>query len=642
MLENIRESSQGMTAKIILGLVILTFALAGIGSYTNSVDTSVATVNGVKISQQEFDKAYQAQRSRMAQQFGDMFETLSNDSNYMANFRQGVLDSLINERLIDQNAESLAIRVSDERLKLTIRQMPEFQVDGVFDNNRYLAIINQAGFFQSSDFRDYLRVEMTRRQLSQALISTEFNLPYQEKLQLELQNQTRDIRFATISSKQFEAEVEVTEEEINTYYQANKIRFENKEQVKVDYIYLTVADIAKNIKVTDEDITKYYQDNIANFTQEEQRRVSHILIEFTEGDNDSEEGAKAKAEMVLTRISQGEDFATLAKELSNDTFSGENGGDLDFIETGVMEPSFDDAAFELAVVGDVTGLVKTSFGYHIIKLTELNKEVIQSLADVKTELKDKVSNEKAQEEFYAQTQEMARVSFEFPDSLEDAASEVNTPIETSTFLSNSAVNTTNKAPFNNPKVLEVAFSDLVLQDNLNSDVIELSDNEALVLRLNTYKEASVKPLAEVEDNIKSILVSQKSTEEAQKTIQALLVQFKAGNDITEELTKNYVSFTTKENVGRYSADLDQSITREAFVLPHPAEGTISASIVSLSNGDLALVEVQSVKVIDSVSNPQLAQQQTSQLAQSAYKSYVESLKVNAEITYGKVAETTNY
>jgi peptidyl-prolyl cis-trans isomerase D len=284
---------------------------------------------------------------------------------------------------------------------------------------------------------------------------------------------------------------------------------------------------------------------------------------------------------------------------------------------------------------------------------------------------------------------MARVSFEFPDSLEDTASEVNIPVSTSAWLSNSASNT---APFNDPKVLEVAFSDLVLEESLNSDVIELSDRAAIVLRLNTYKEADVKPLTEVEDNIKAILVSQKATEKAQNTIEALLVQFKAGNDITTQLTKNYMSFTTKENIGRYSADLDQSITREAFVLPHPTEDTISASIVPLSNGDLALVEVQSVKenvarystdldqsitreafvlphpaegtisastvalsngdlalvevqavnVIDSIANPQLAQQQTSQLAQSAYKSYVDSLKVGAKITHGKVAEPANY
>lgn len=520
--------------------------------------------------------------------------------------------------------------------------MPEFQVDGIFDNNRYLAIINQSGFFQSSNFRDYLRVEMIRRQLSQALVSTEFNLPYQEKLQLDLQNQTRDIRFATISAKQFESEIDVSEEEIKSYYQANQIRFENKEQVKVDYIRLTVADIAKNIQVSDEDVASYYQDNIASYTQAEQRRVSHILIEFTEGDSNSEATAKTKAETVLTRISQGEDFAALAKELSNDTFSGENGGDLDFLETGVMEPSFDEAAFALTAVGDITELVKTSFGYHIIKLTELKLQVIQSLAEVELDLRTKVSNEKAQDKFYIQTQEMARVSFEFPDSLEDAANEVSTTIETSTWLSNSGQSTDNKAPFNDPKVLEAAFSDLVLQDELNSDIIELNDDEAIVLRLNTYQEANVKPLVEVQTQIAATLVAQKATEKARSTMQALLVEFKAGKDITEQLTKNYVSFTVKENVARYSTDLDQSITREAFVLPHPAEGTISASTVALSNGDLALVEVQAVNVIDSIANPQLAQQQTSQLAQSAYKSYVDSLKVGAKITHGKVAEPANY
>ena len=638
MLEDIRESSQGLTAKIILGLIILTFAVAGIGSYTNSVDTSVATVNGEKITQQEFDKAYQAQRNRMAQQFGEMFETLSNDSAYMANFRQGVLDNLINEKLIDQNAQDLAIRVSDERLKETIRKMPEFQIDGVFDNNRYLAIINQAGFYQSSNFRDYLRVEMTRRQLSQALVATEFNLPYQETLQQNLQNQTRDIRYATISSKLFEPGIDVSEEEIKNYYQANQVRFENKEKVKVNYIRLSVEDIAKTIEVSDEEVAAYYQDNIASYTQPEQRRISHILIEATEDDSDSEATAKAQIESILARLIQGEDFAELAKELSNDTFSGENGGDLEYLELGVMEQAFDDAALALTNVGDITEIVKTSFGYHIIKLTELKPEVIQSLAEVKSELIEKVSNEKAQDKFYLQTQEMARVSFEFPDSLDDAANAVQANVETSSWLSHSG----NAAPFDNDKVIEAAFSDLVLQDNMNSDVIEVSDSVSVVLRLNSYQEANVKPLSEVEGQIKSMLVSQKATEKAQQTIDELLVQYKAGNDISELLTKNYASFTTKKNVARYSADIDQSITREAFVLPHPTEGALSVSTVALSNGDLALIEVQAVNVNTESVNPQLAQQQTSQLAQSAYKSYVDALKIGAKITRKKVSESTSY
>lgn len=633
MLEDIREKSQGLTAKIILGLIILTFAVAGVGSYTNSVDTSVATVNGEAISQQAFNKAYQAQRGRMAQQFGEMFDTLSNDANYMANFRQGVLDNLINEKLIDQNSDALAIRVSDLRLKETIRKMPEFQVDGAFDNNRYLAIINQAGFFQSSDFRDYLRVEMTRRQLSQALIATEFSLPYQEKLQLALQNQTRDIQFATVSAEQFKATIELTDEEVNSYYLANQARFQNKEQVKVDYISLNVADLAKDIEVSDQDVASYYQENAASYTEAAQRRISHILIEFND-ENADDEAAKIQAQAVLTRLEQGEDFAALAKEVSNDTFSGENGGDLEWLEPGVMEESFDEAALGLTNVGDISQLVKTSFGYHVLKLTDYKEEVVQALADIQSELRSKLSNDQAQEKFFTLQQEMARISFEFPDSLEDAAAEVNVTIQTSPWLLRAG----NTAPFDQAKTIEAAFSDIVLQDNMNSDLIEVNDDVAIVLRLNTFQEANVKPLAEVEAQIKDILVNQKATEKAQQTVDSLLADFNAGTDISTQLTAFNTSFVSKEKVTRYSPEIDQSISRAAFVLPHPVSDVISASTVALSNGDLALVEVTAIGVNETAANPNLAQQQTSQLAQSAYQSFVNSLKVGAEITRKQVAE----
>ena len=629
MLEDIREKSQGLTAKIILGLIILTFAVAGVGSYTNSVDTSVATVNGEAISQQAFNKAYQAQRSRMAQQFGEMFDTLSNDPSYMANFRQGVLDNLINEKLIDQQSHDLAIRVSDSRLKETIRTMPEFQVDGSFDNNRYLAIINQAGFFQSSDFRDYLRVEMTRRQLSQALVASEFSLPYQEKLQLNLQNQTRDIRFATISTEQFKAGIEVTDEEINNYYLANQSRFENKEQVKVDFISLKVADIAKDIVVTDNDINNYYQENLSSFTQPAERRISHILIEYTDNDD-----AEAKAKDILARLEQGEEFALLAKELSDDTFSGENGGDLEWLESGVMEQAFDTAAGALTKINEISSLVETSFGYHILKLTDFKPEVTSTFDSVKAELKTKLSNEQAQDKFYALQQEMAQISFEFPDSLEDAALQVGVTIQTSPWLLRNG----NQSPFDQSKVIDAAFSEMVLQDNMNSDLLEVSDELAMVLRLNTYQEANVKPLEEVSVQIKDILVNQKATDKTQQTADSLLADFSAGKDITDRLTALNASFKDQKALERYGSQVDQSISRAAFVLPHPSSGVVSASTVALSNGDLALVELINVAVNDAKANPNIGQQQTSQLAQSAYQSFVNSLKVDAEISRKVVAE----
>ncbi len=633
MLENIRENSQGAIAKVILGLVILTFAVAGIGSYTNSVDTSVAEVNGEKISKQAYDQAYQSQRRRVKQQYGEMFDTLAANASYMANFRQDVLESLVNEKLINQSANNLGLRVSDERLKTTIRNMAEFQIDGVFDNNRYLAVINQSGFFQSSDFRDYLRVEIIRRQLSQALVATEFDLPYQEDLLQQLQNQKRDIRFAKVSAEQFKSTVSVTDDEIKTYYQSNQNRFENQEQVKVNYVALNVNDITTDVAVTEKDINTYYQDNIDNYTQAEERRVSHILIEF----GDDEAAAKNKAESLLTRVKQGEDFATLAKEFSADTFSAEKGGDLEWIEKGVMDDAFDQGAFTLTQVGQVSDVVKSSFGFHIIKLTELKAEKITPLAQLHDKLKAKLAKEKAQDKFFELQQKLAQVSYEYPDSLDDAANSINGKVMTSIWLKRSG----NKAPFDDKKITDAIFSDVVLTEGLNSDVIELNDNLAIVVHLNEYQQAKVKPLSEVKEQIKAILVAEKATTETATKVDELLIALKAGKDIKDQLAAIHASFESKTDVPRYGAKIDNAITKAAFVLPYPIEGKVSASTTTLANGDLAVVELLAVKKGKSVANADLAKQQTSQLAQSAYKNYIDTLKAEAKITRRSLQAPTN-
>lgn len=634
MLENIRENSQGLVAKIILGFIILTFAVAGIGSYTNSVDTSIAEVNDVKITQVSFDKAFQQQRNRMAQQYGEMFETLASDPTYMANFRNGIVDNLINQELIDQAANDMSIRVSDEQIKKTIREMPEFQVEGTFDNNRYLAMINQAGFYQSSDFRDYLRVEMTRRQLSQALVATEFSLPYQEKQVMALQNQKRDLRYATIKSEQFAESVSVSDEEILQYYQANQSRYQNAEKVKVDYIVIDVNEIAKNITVSEQELQEYYQSNIANYRQEEQRRVSHILIE-NEGD---EAAAKAKIENIQTRLANGEEFAALAEELSADVFSGENGGDLEWIERGAMDEAFDDAAFALTEVGEVSDVVETEFGLHLIKLTALEDEQVKPFSEVAEELRLTVSQEKAQDKYFELQQRAAELSFEVPDSLEDAAAAIDVEVQTSDWLTKAS----NTAPFDNPKAIDAAFSSLVLEERLNSDIIEVNDSLALVLRVNEYQAANVKPLNEVKATINETLTAQKAQAQAQTAADELLASLTAGEAVEEKLSAYQTNFEEQKDVGRYGNGLDANLVREAFKLPHPNDDNISATTVNLTSGDFAVVNVTAVKESEETQTaPRLAEQLTQQLAQSAYASYVESLRAEANITRRSSIQASN-
>lgn len=624
MLENIRESSQGLTAKIILGLVILTFALAGVGSYSNSTDTSVADVNGEKITQQDFNKAYQTQRNNLQQQFGEMFDNLAADKTYMANFRNSVVDNLINQRLVDQNAYNLALRVSDKRIKETILNMPEFQIDGVFDNSRYLALLNQAGFYQPSDFSDYLRLEMNRRQLTQSLVLSDFVLPYQKTMIAKLENQKRNIRYASVALEQFKGDVEVAEDEIKRFYQENSMRFMNEEQVKVNYITLSADDIAKNITVSDEEINTYYLENIKNYQTDEQRKISHILIEF----ESDELNAKEQAESILAKVKAGESFSELAKEFSNDTFSAENGGDLDWLERGSMDEVFDEQAFNLAKIGDVSDVVKTEYGFHIIKVTDIKPQETKTLKDAYAELTSSISKQKAQEEFFILQQEMARISYEFPDSLDDAAESIGTEVLVSPWISKNG----GTGVFENRKVIETVFSDLILNEQLNSDVIEISDTLAVVVRLNEHQKANVKPLTEVAGNIKAMLISEKAKTKAETEVTALLQQLSAGEDITEKLSALSNGFETKSDVTRKSVDIERLLIEKAFTLPHPIEGSISAGIANLNNGDFAIVEVESVIEEEGQIDDKSEQQHVNQLSQSAYLSYVALLKAKASIT----------
>ncbi|WNC73520.1 SurA N-terminal domain-containing protein [Thalassotalea psychrophila] len=625
MLERIREGSSGITAKVILGLVIATFVFAGVGSYTNSVDTSAATVNGEKISQQKFDQAYQNQRNRMEQQYGEMFAQLAGNDMYMQSMRSNVLENLINEELLDQNARELNIRISDQQIKESILAMQEFQVDGVFNNDRYLMVINQAGFYQPSAFRDYLRVDMARRQLMQSIMATEFSMPYQQDLAVKLTNQTRSIRYATIIAEQFKATAEVTDEEINQYYQENQPRFATQEQVKVEYISLDMDNLKKDVVVEDSEVQAYYDDNLSSYSTIERRRASHILIEF--GDDDG--AAEQQANDILAKVNAGDDFAALAKEFSADTFSGENGGDLDWFEQGAMDVEFDKAVFALTKENNLSEVVKSDFGFHIIKLTDIEEISTKAFADVKAEILEQLTNDQALEVYYDLQTQMAEVAFESPDSLEEAAAVINAEIKTSNWLTRG----NNAAPFNSD-VVEVAFSDVVLLDNMNSDVVEVApDQLAMVVRLSEHQDATTKPLTEVSGQIKVQLVNNKASLAAQQASEELLTKVLAGDDVTAELAATGSSFVAADNITRNGAEVSTNVAKQAFTLAHPTEGQVSAASSVMLSGDYAVVELLSVtEGVAGDADANVEQQQAMAVSQAVFEGYIANLKEKAEIT----------
>jgi peptidyl-prolyl cis-trans isomerase D len=625
MLEKIREGSQGFTAKVILGTVILTFALAGIGSYLGNTSTPpAATVNGEEITQTAFDQKYQSNRARMEQQFGQMFAQLAADETYMRNFREGVLDQLVSEELQSQLADSMGMYTSDNEIIDTIRNMPEFQVDNKFDNERYRTVLRQVGY-QTSSFRDYLRVENTRRQMSQAIAGTDFSLAFEVNTHAQLDKQTRDMEYVVFKQADYKEQVELSDEAKKTYYLSHLDNYETQEKVSVQYVEIKMADLMKDIAVSDDQLQSYYQDNLNSYrTNVARRRASHILYEFG-GDEDA---AKAKAEETLAKINAGEDFAELAKSSSEDTFSAEKGGDLDWFEAGVMGDEFDAAAFALANINDVSELVRTDSGFHIIKLTGDEPESIKSFADVKDEVAQSFKRNEAQEIFADKQESLSQLSFEVPDSLEDAAESIGSTVQETALFSRFS------APpvVNFPEVISAAFGEQVLVDNMNSDVIEINQDHVIVVRLLKHEAKRVRSQEEVADQINTALTTEKAQELAEAKAQELLAQVSGDTKLTEDDNAKGATIVTKAAVGRTTSDVDAGLRGELFKMPHPAEGKVSTKVIKMGNGDYAMVALSAVTT--GIVPEDLKATETriaSQKSQRAYQDFIEALEEKAEV-----------
>lgn len=634
MLDKLREGAQGKVAKVILGLIILSFALAGVGSYLNGpARTAPATVNGTDISAAALENAYRNERARMESQMGEAFSQLAANPEYMKQFRRGVLDRLIDQALLDSKAHELGLRVSDEQIKQAIVAMPEFAEEGKFNNDRYLQLIRRAGMTPEM-FSESLRQDMVRQQLMGALVGTEFTLKGEAEQIDKLYNQTRDLRLVRLAAANYMGDVQVSDNELEQFYKTNSARFMNDEQVKVDYLLLDAANLGKNINVSEQDAQDYYDQHQDLFQRPERRQVAHILISFGK----DEKAAEKQADELLAKAKSGADFAELAKANSSDTFSAKKGGELDWFEKGVMDPAFEQAAFALTKAGDLSGVVKSPFGFHIIKLLAVEPTQTKPFADVKEETIARLQTDKAKEQFFAEQQKMADSSFENPDSLDLTADAMGMKVVSSDYFSQANA----PAPLNDPKVLSVAFSEQLRDDNTNSDVIELSDGKALVLHITGYQPKAAKPLAEVKDQVIAAIKHDKASEVARGKAQGLLEKLKAGDDIKADLAALDLKVETHKGIARFDRQLDQNLVAQVFMLPHPKDGKPSVALVTESNGDRVVVALDKVNVPAAPSQMvSLLQGQLGQgRAQADYKSLIEELRKSAKIEYFTSVEAT--
>lgn len=621
MLEKIREGSQGVVAKGILVLVIFSFAFAGVSSYLGtSTDLPVAIVNGDEVSGSELEQAFQNERSRIEQQFGDMFETLAADDSYMNGIKQNVLEKLIGDKLIDQAGQELGLRVSDDQIKQAIFSEPAFQTDGVFDNDRYQAVLRQLGY-QANDFKNMMRVDMTRRQLLSALVGSEFALDGEAKQLAEVQGQTRDIRYLSVDSTPFLTEMTITDDEAKAYYDTNINKYLSPEKVSLDYVELNVTDLAKDIATSDEEVKTYYDEHHKQYQTAEKRLAAHILINSTDDVAADEE----KANAIMAKLVAGESFEALAKSDSDDKFSGEQAGKLDWFERGVMDPAFDEALFSLEK-GAYSAVVKSSFGYHIVKLLDVQLGQLAAFEDVKGKIVAQIQEKKALDKFYGLQSKLADTSYEVPDTLAETAKAVNAPVQaTGLFDRNSVPEALNK-----PELIKAAFSDQVLASGLNSDVIELGVNHVVVIRVKEHQSAGTLAFSEVKAGIVERLTQDKANDAARDKANQYMAQLKE-----KSFDLGDAKLVTQTKLGRFTQDVDSAVIAKSFQMAVPADGEFSVDTAALGAGYAVIVldKVNQAEGINDNVLEAMKQRLAPQYSEADYRGLIASLKAKAEIEY---------
>jgi len=618
MMDRLREGVNSIAVKIILGLIILSFVFVGVGNLAGGSNNVAAKVGNTQISRGDFEQAYQNERNRMQSQLGEYFSNLLADPAYVESFRKSVLDRMVNDALIEQHAQSLGLRVSDEQVRELMLELPQFQMDGEFSPEIYQTTLRRYGY-SPEGYAELLRRNLVRNQLLSAIETSDFSLAGEVNSQAKLIMQTREIQAINLSLSDFAAKVELSEEEIADYYQQNSERYTRPEQVKVAYIELSAEQLKQSVTVTDEEVETYYQEHLDKYSTQEQRKVSHILVE---GDDE------AKAQAILDELNAGADFATLAQEKSDDIGSSEEGGSLGFIERDVMDPAFEDAAFALQNVGDVTGLVKSEFGYHIIKLDELQEPVAKPLAEVAAVIKQELVDQKAVDQFYELQSTLEKVAFESADSLDDAAQAINAKIHTTDFISQV------DAPelLKTPAVLQAILSPEVKEDGLNSEVTEVSPEHVIVVRVEDYRDETVLPLEEVREQVVAQLAKVKGEQHALELANKVVADLNAGNESV--LADNALVFGETQMVDRSSPLADA-----VFAMPKPVDGKVQYAQSKSLNGDIVIVKLEQVSdMFMTQYNDQIASQLMQMNAQQNLSGLISILRQTIDIEYYVVTQ----
>ncbi|MFM1911633.1 MAG: hypothetical protein RJB18_1024 [Pseudomonadota bacterium] len=522
MLEVIRAHSKGWMAKLILTLITVPFALFGIDAYLKDAGAgaSVAKVDGATISVQEYRNAMQSLRDRLQKENPKDIGALDSPE-----VKQSVLDRLINTRLLNAEVVHSNFKVTNEQLAQFITSLPEFQQGGKFSQEVYDKLLSQ-NQMTPSQFENKMRGELLLQQARDGIPGLAFTAPAVENAILNVEHQQREVSVAEIKTADFISQVKVDPSEIQAYYDKHKDKFKVPEQVKLEFVMMSANTLIPKMQTTEDETKKFYNENAAKFQGNEQRHASHILIGVSAtAIPEAKAEAKKKAEQVLAEVKKNPaKFAELAKKYSQDPGSAEKGGDLGTFARGSMVKPFEEAVFSMKP-GDISGLVQSDFGYHIIKLTEIVGQG-QGFDALKPQIRAELMYQKALAKFSEQAETFSAMVYEQSTSLQPAADAYGIPVQKTEWLSYAD----GAKFFKSDKLMTLVFTNEVLKDKRNTEAVEVSNNTLVSARVIDYKPSAPRSFDEVKGGIEDLLKIEKATKLAINKGTNSLANLKEGKD----------------------------------------------------------------------------------------------------------------
>ncbi|NRH29097.1 SurA N-terminal domain-containing protein [Pseudomonas sp. MS19] len=621
MLQNIRDNSQGWIAKTIIGVIVALLALTGIDAIFTGTSNAqnAADVNGDKISSNELSQAVEMQRRQLLQQLGKNFDASMLDEKLL---REAALKGLIERTLLLQSAQDANFSFSDAALDQVILQTPEFAVDGKFDANRFDQVIRQLGF-NRMQFRQMLKQEMLIGQMRAGLAASSFVTDAEVTEFARIERQTRD--FATMTIKADDAAVTLSDDDVKAYYEAQKSQFMSPEQVVLSYVELSKDSFFDQVKLDDKDLQDAYQAEIANLV--EQRNAAHILVEVNDDTSDAD--AKAKIEAVQKRLQAGEDFAALAKEVSQDPGSANEGGELGYAGTGVYDPAFEKSLYALKE-GEVSAPVRSEFGWHLIKLLGVQSPTIPSFDSLKDKLVHDLKSQQVERRFVEVSKQLEDSAFEASD-LAQPAEELGLKVQTTEAFGREG---SAEGITANRQVLQAAFSPEILEDGRNSSVIELDPNTVVVVHLKEHKKSQQLTLEQVADSIRVQLAHVRATDAAKAQGDELIAAMSEGKTPVEQAGEG--GWKVVEAATRNQEGVEPVVVQSVFRMPKPADSNKpNYAGVSLDNGDYVVIRLNGVA---SPSEPLTAEEKAayarflgSRAGQEDFAAFRKQLEAKADI-----------